>query len=61
MITRVEAGKLGGVAYRISLRNGGEKVQFNKAAKTPLAIQKTAKKLVAGIAGGKIKINLPAE
>jgi basic membrane lipoprotein Med (substrate-binding protein (PBP1-ABC) superfamily) len=61
MITRVQAGKLGGVAYRISLKNGGEKVQFNKAAKTPLTIQATAKKLVAGIASGKIKIAMPSE
>ena len=57
IITRVQDGKLGGVSYRISLKNGGEKIQFNKAAKTPTKIQETAKKVVAGIVSGKIVVS----
>jgi len=56
IITRVQAGKLGGVAYTISLKNGGEKIQFNAAAKTSLKVRQAAAKLVAGIASGKIKV-----
>jgi basic membrane lipoprotein Med (substrate-binding protein (PBP1-ABC) superfamily) len=57
IITRVQDGKLGGVSYRISLKNGGEKIQFNKAAKTPAKIQETAKKVVARIVSGKIVVS----
>jgi len=57
IITRVQSGKLGGVSYRISLKNGGERIQFNKAAKTPKAIQETAKKVVEKIVSGKIVIS----
>jgi basic membrane protein A len=56
IITRVQSGKLGGVSYRISLKNGGEKVQFNKVANTPKKIQDTAKKVIAGIVSGKIAV-----
>jgi len=56
IVSRVQSGKLGGVTYRISLKNQGEKIQFNKAANTPLAIQAKAKKVVAGIVSGKIVV-----
>jgi basic membrane protein A len=56
IITRVQSGKLGGVSYRISLKNGGEKIQFNKAAKTPKKIQATAQKVIARIVSGKIVV-----
>ena len=57
IITRVQDGKLGGVSYRISLKNGGEKIQFNKASKTPTKFQETAKKVIARIVSGKIVIS----
>lgn len=56
IITRVQSGKLGGVSFRISLKNGGERIQFNKAAKTPKAIQEAAKKVVERIVSGKIVV-----
>jgi len=56
IVTRVQNGKLGGVSYKISLKNGGEKIQFNKAAKTSKEIQAKAKKVVDGIVSGKIVV-----
>ena len=56
IITRVQNGKLGGVSYRISLKNGGEKIQFNKSANTPKRIQDTAKNVIARIVSGKIVV-----
>jgi len=57
IIPRVQSGKLGGVSYRITLKNGGEKVQFNKTAKTPKKVQDAAKKVIAKIVSGKLVIN----
>jgi basic membrane protein A and related proteins len=59
IIARVQNGKLGGVSYRISLKNGGEKVQFNKAANTPKKIRDAAKNLIARIVSGKIVVTAP--
>jgi len=56
IVTRVQNGKLGGVSYKISLKNGGEKIQFNKAAKTSKEIQAKAKKVIDGIVSGKIVV-----
>lgn len=56
IIPRVQSGKLGGVSYRISLKNGGEKVQFNKAAKTPRKFQDAANKVIARIVSGKLVV-----
>jgi basic membrane protein A len=61
IVSRVQGGKLGGVTYRISLKNQGEKIQFNKAANTPKTIQATAKKVVAGIVSGKIVVPSSSE
>jgi basic membrane lipoprotein Med (substrate-binding protein (PBP1-ABC) superfamily) len=56
IITRVQNGKLGGVSYRISLKNGGEKIQFNKSAKTSKKIQLQARKVIARIISGKLVV-----
>ena len=56
IVARVQAGKLGGVSYRITLKNGGEKIQFNKAATTPLKFRTAAEKIIARIVSGKIVI-----
>jgi basic membrane lipoprotein Med (substrate-binding protein (PBP1-ABC) superfamily) len=56
IIPRVQSGKLGGIAYRITLKNGGEKIQFNKAAKTPKKVQDAANKVIARIVSGKLVI-----
>ncbi len=56
IITGVQAGKLGGSSYTITLKNGGEKIQYNpgytlaKAAKTAVA------KVIAGIENGSVKV-----
>ena len=55
-VARVRSGKLGGVSYRITLKNGGEKIKFNKAANTPLRFQTAAQKVIARIVSGKIVI-----
>jgi basic membrane lipoprotein Med (substrate-binding protein (PBP1-ABC) superfamily) len=54
IITRVQSGRLGGMAFKIALKNSGEKVQFNAAAKTPERIKTVARKLVRDIAAGRI-------
>lgn len=56
MVARVRDGKLGGVSYRITLKNGGEKIQFNGAAKTPLKFKTAAQKVIAKIVSGKIVV-----
>lgn len=56
IVTRVANGNLGGVSYRISLKNRGEKIQFNKAANTPKKIQATAQKVIARIISGKVVV-----
>ncbi|HEY6961640.1 MAG TPA: BMP family protein [Gaiellaceae bacterium] len=56
IFTRMQAGKKAGLSYTITLRNGGEKIQFNKAFKTPPTIKAKAAKIIAGISTGKIKI-----
>jgi basic membrane protein A and related proteins len=56
IVARVRSGKLGGVSYRITLKNGGEKIKFNKAANTPLRFQTAAQKVIARIVSGKIVI-----
>jgi basic membrane protein A len=56
IITRVDNGNLGGVSYRISLKNGGETIQFNKAANTPKRIQDAAQKVIARIVSGKLVV-----
>jgi basic membrane protein A and related proteins len=56
MFTRMEAGKKAGVTYTITLKNAGEKVQFNKAFSTPKAIKTKAAQLIAKISSGAIRI-----
>ncbi|HEU5010311.1 MAG TPA: BMP family protein [Gaiellaceae bacterium] len=56
IIPRVQSGKLGGVSYRITLKNGGEKIQFNNAAKAPKKVREAAKKVIARIVSGKLVV-----
>jgi len=56
MITRMQDGKPAGISYTISLKNGGEKIQFNKAYNTSKTIKDRAALIVAKISSGKIKV-----
>ncbi len=56
MFTRMQNGKKAGVTYTISLKNAGEKVQFNKAFSTPKTIKTKAAQLIAKISSGAIRI-----
>jgi basic membrane lipoprotein Med (substrate-binding protein (PBP1-ABC) superfamily) len=52
-----KAGKLGGVAYTLTLENGGLKVAYNPAYKLPAAVKAAADAAVKGIAKGTVKVN----
>jgi basic membrane protein A len=56
MFTRLQTGKKAGVTYTITLKNGGEKMQFNKAYKTPKAIKAKAAQIIAKISSGQIRV-----
>jgi basic membrane lipoprotein Med (substrate-binding protein (PBP1-ABC) superfamily) len=52
-----KAGKLGGVAYVLTLENGGLKIAYNPAYKLPAAAKKAGDDAIKAIASGKIKVN----
>jgi basic membrane lipoprotein Med (substrate-binding protein (PBP1-ABC) superfamily) len=56
MLQRVQAGKLGGKTYVINLKNGGEKIAFNKGHKLSKSIKSRALKVVKRIENGSIKV-----
>jgi len=51
-----KAGKLGGVAYVLTLKNGGLKIAYNPAYKLSAAAKKAGDAAIKGIASGKIKV-----
>jgi basic membrane protein A len=56
MLTRIQDGKKAGLTYTITLKNGGEKIQFNKSFNTPKTIKDKAAQIIARISTGKIKV-----
>jgi basic membrane protein A and related proteins len=56
ILDRVQVGKLGGTYYTLTLKNGGEKIAFNPGYKLPAAVKKAARKEIAGIENGSIKV-----
>jgi basic membrane protein A len=56
MLTRIQDGKKAGLTYTITLKNGGEKIQFNKSFNTPKTIKDKAAQIIAKISTGKIKV-----
>jgi len=56
MLAGIQAGQLGGTYYTISLKNGGEKIQFNPAYKLSASLQAKAEKVIKGIENGTIKV-----
>ena len=55
MLNGVQAGKLGGASYTITLANGGEKIQLNPGYALPANVKAALNKVVSGIANGSIK------
>jgi basic membrane lipoprotein Med (substrate-binding protein (PBP1-ABC) superfamily) len=56
ILTGVQAGKLGGNYYTLTLKNGGEKIQFNPGYKLAAPVKAAAQKEIAGIEKGSIKV-----
>jgi basic membrane protein A and related proteins len=52
-----KAGKLGGIAYTLTLENKGLKVAYNPAYKLPAAAKKAGDAAIKGIASGATKVN----
>lgn len=60
MLKRIQNNQLGGQSYVITLKNGGEKVQFNRGYKVPPTVKAAAARVIAGISSGKIVVPKPA-
>jgi basic membrane lipoprotein Med (substrate-binding protein (PBP1-ABC) superfamily) len=56
IFTRLNAGKLGGSTYTLTLKNGGEKIALNPQFELSTTIKAAEKKVVAGIVNGSIKV-----
>jgi basic membrane protein A len=56
ILTGVQANKLGGSSYTITLKNGGEKIKFNPGYTLPATIKAAAQKVIGQIANGSIKV-----
>jgi basic membrane protein A len=56
ILTRLQSGKLGGAAYTLTLKNGGEKIQFNPGFALPANVKAAAQKAITGIQTGKIHV-----
>jgi len=56
ILTRIQSGKLGGAAYTLTLKNGGEKIQFNPGFTLSATVKAAAKKAITGIQTGKIHV-----
>jgi len=56
IITGINAGKLGGATYTLSLKNGGEKIALNPQYELPTTVKTAMQKVIAGIEKGSIKV-----
>jgi basic membrane lipoprotein Med (substrate-binding protein (PBP1-ABC) superfamily) len=56
ILTRIQSGKLGGASYTLTLKNGGEKIQFNPGFTLPATVKAAAQKAITGIENGSIKV-----
>lgn len=59
MIGLIQKGTLGGQSFAISLKNGGEVMEFNPDYDLPADVRALADNTIKGITDGSIKINLP--
>jgi basic membrane protein A len=55
IISKINAGTLGGEAYAVSLENGGQVVEFNEGYNLPADVKTLAEETIAGIKDGSIK------
>ncbi len=58
MIDMIQHGKLGGQAFTINLKNGGEVIEYNPKFNLPPDVKKAAEDAIKGIEDGSIKIEL---
>jgi basic membrane protein A len=56
IFTGLQAGKLGGATYTLSLKNGGEKIAINPQFELSPTIKAAEQKVVTGIKNGSIKV-----
>ncbi|HXY16667.1 MAG TPA: BMP family protein [Gaiellaceae bacterium] len=56
ILNGIKAGKLGGASYAITLKNGGEKIQYNPGYSLSAAVKTAAQKAISGIEDGTIKV-----
>jgi len=56
IIPRVKVGKLGGDSFTLTLKNGGEKIQFNPGFTLPANVKAAAAKAILGIQTGAIQV-----
>jgi basic membrane lipoprotein Med (substrate-binding protein (PBP1-ABC) superfamily) len=59
MISKIQAGTLGGEAFVINLANGGEVIEFNPESTVVADAQALAEETIQGITNGTIEIPLP--
>jgi basic membrane lipoprotein Med (substrate-binding protein (PBP1-ABC) superfamily) len=59
MISKIQAGTLGGQTFTINLANGGEVIEVNPASKVAADAQTLAADTVKGITDGTIKVTVP--
>ena len=57
ILAKRKTGVLGGVAYTLTLENGGLKVAYNPAYKLGAAAKKAGDDAIAGVKKGAIKVN----
>jgi basic membrane lipoprotein Med (substrate-binding protein (PBP1-ABC) superfamily) len=56
IFTGLQAGKLGGSSYTLTLKNGGEKIAFNPQFELPKTVKTAGLQVIAKIAKGSIKV-----
>jgi basic membrane protein A len=56
ILSRIQAGKLGGAAFTLTLKNGGEKIQFNPGFTLPMHVKDAGQEAITGIQTGKIHV-----
>ena len=54
ILNGIQAGKLGGSSFALTLKNGGEKIQFNSAYPLPAAVKTAAQKVITQIESGSV-------
>jgi basic membrane lipoprotein Med (substrate-binding protein (PBP1-ABC) superfamily) len=56
IFTAIRAGKLGGDTFTLTLKNGGEQIQFNPGYNLPADVKAKADSLITGIGDGTITV-----